>query len=337
MVKNINEYVAKYFITTKKILEGVDNKNIVVLQFFQRADNVLLAGMNEVLELLEKNTDTSKYKIRYLPEGTIINNKEVVLELEGVWQDFGIYEGMIDGILAHSSSIATNAYHCVQAAKNKQIIFMGDRADHYSMHKIDGKAVKLAGVEIVSTDAQDVDKNDSSFGSMPHLFIQNFDGSLREACLAYKKVFPEEKIIALVDYHNDVITQSLEAYEALGENFAGVRVDTSANMRDHMFDNEPVSQDQYGVNPEQIIRLRKALDEAGAKDAIIVVSSGLNAEKIKWFEDNNAPVDMYGVGGSILRIWVNFSADATLLNGHKQAKEGRGYRPNDKLITYVKK
>nr|WP_307922511.1 hypothetical protein [Mycoplasmopsis bovis] len=40
---------------------------------------------------------------------------EVALELTGRYQDFGIYEGIIDGILTRSTSIATNAYECVKA------------------------------------------------------------------------------------------------------------------------------------------------------------------------------------------------------------------------------
>ncbi|SYV97779.1 nicotinate phosphoribosyltransferase [Mycoplasmopsis edwardii] len=104
-------------------------------------------------------------------------------------------------------------------------------------------------------------------------------------------------------------------------------------MVDHMFDGE---EPQYGVNPEQVFRLRKALDQAGAKNYKIVVSSGFDEEKIKLFEELNVPVDYYGVGQSIFKLKNSFSADATILNGQKQAKEGRGYRNNPNLITYKK-
>ncbi|WP_268926794.1 nicotinate phosphoribosyltransferase [Mycoplasmopsis gallopavonis] len=334
------KYIAKYFHKTKEILAKEKPNNIITLQFFQRKDNSILAGMQEVLDLLEKVTDTSKYIIRYLPDGSHINNLDIVLELTGQYQEFGIWEGMIDGILARSTSIATNSYHCKQAAGKKEVIFMGDRADHYLNQAIDGKAVALGGIKIVSTLMQqnqqpkDSFDEEAVFGSMPHILIQGFNGDVVAATKAFHKHFPNSKLIALVDYNNNVIEDSLKVYKALGNKVWGVRIDTGKNMIDHMFDNDP--NPQLGVNPEQVIRLRKALDKAGATSYKIVVSSGFDAAKIQLFESLNVPVDYYGVGQSIFKLNNSFSADATLLNGAKQAKEGRGYRENPNLIQYHK-
>ncbi|MGZ9800117.1 nicotinate phosphoribosyltransferase [Mycoplasma sp. AC1221] len=334
------DYVASYFNKTQEVIKQHNPKNIITLQFFQRRDDSILAGMQEVLGLLEEQTDTSKYKIKYLPDGSKINNLEIVLELTGHYQDFGIWEGMIDGILARYTSIATNAYDIKKVANNKEIIFMGDRADHFINQTIDGYAVGIAGIHIVSTPMQKfAQKNnqESVFGSMPHALIQNFDGDVVAATLAFQNSFPNDKIIALVDYNNDVVKDSLAVWNALGDKVWGVRIDTSKNMKDHMFDNEPDNPDFYGVNVEQVKRLRVALDDVGAKNYKIVVSSGFNASKIAYFEASNAPVDFYGVGQSIFKLNNSFSADATLLNGKKQAKEGRGYRYNPNLIDYIPK
>ncbi|QZE12354.1 nicotinate phosphoribosyltransferase [Mycoplasma sp. Ms02] len=329
---NKKDYIASYFEKTNTILKNEKPDNVIVLQFFQRKDNAILAGMQEVLELLEEQTDTNKYTIRYLEDGTKINNLDIVLELEGHYQDFGMWEGMIDGILARSTSIASNAHECVQAANGKPVIFMGDRADHYINQEIDGKAVALGGIELVSTNAQKQDKSAKPvFGSVPHILLQAFKGDVVAAMKAFHKNYPNDKIIALVDYNNDVITDSLKVWNALGNKVWGVRLDTSKNMVDHMFDNQ---EPQYGVNIEQVKRLRQALDQAGAKDYKIVVSSGFNAKKISEFEQAQAPVDYYGVGQGIFKLNNSFSADATMLNGEPEAKEGRGYRANSNLITY---
>ncbi|WP_029513851.1 nicotinate phosphoribosyltransferase [Mycoplasmopsis primatum] len=335
MSKNIDKYIASYFHKTEKVIANEHPNNIITLQFFQRRDNALLAGMDEVLKLLKDNTDTSKYEIRYLKDGTLIQNLEVVLELTGHYDDFGKYEGMIDGILTRSTSIATNAYECVKAANGKNIIFMGDRADHYLMQEIDGKAVALAGVTSMSTEAQNIHKVESTFGSVPHVLLQNFAGNTGGAMKAYAKNWPNDKIISLIDYHNDVIAQALESYTALGSRLYGVRIDTSKNMKDRMFDNESIdNKDHYGVNIDQVKNLRKALDDAGADNVKIIVSSGFNASKIRKFEEAKAPVDSYGVGQSIFKFECFFSADATLLNGNKEAKAGRQYRPNNRLIKF---
>ncbi|TNK83120.1 nicotinate phosphoribosyltransferase [Mycoplasmopsis pullorum] len=325
------QFIASYFEKTKTILEREKPNNVIILQFFQRKDNTMLAGMNEVLELLKNETDTSKYKIRYIPDGTIINNLDIVLELEGNYQDFGIWEGMIDGILARSTSIATNAYSCVQAAQGKPVIFMGDRADHYLNQFVDGKAVALAGVKLVSTPAQKVIDSDEVFGSVPHVLLQGFNGDVVAAMQAYHKHFPNNKLIALIDYHNDIISDAKKVWDAMGTKVWGVRIDTSKNMIDHMFDDE---EPHYGVNVEQVKRLRKALDEIGATSYKIVVSSGFDAKKIAHFEAEGAPVDYYGVGASIFKLNNSFSADATVLNGQLEAKEGREYRKNENLKEF---
>ncbi|UUD36528.1 nicotinate phosphoribosyltransferase [Mycoplasmopsis citelli] len=336
MVKK-EKYIASYFHKTKEILQQERPNNIITMQFFQRKDDAILAGINEVLSLLEELTNTSKYTIKYLPEGSHINSLDVVLELIGPYHEFGIWEGLIDGVLSRNTSIATNMHHCKKAANGKEIIFMGDRADHYINQEIDGHAVAVGGAKLVSTLAQkntsDLQDDEEVFGSMPHVLIQGFEGDVVKATKAYHKIFPKSKLIALVDYNNDVISDSLKVWEALGDKVWGVRIDTSKNMVDHMFDNE---EPQYGVNPEQIIRLRKALDQAGATKYKIVVSSGFDEEKIKLFEQLNVPVDYYGVGQSIFKINNSFSADAVILNGKMQAKQGRKYNPNPNLVAYTK-
>ncbi|VDR42561.1 nicotinate phosphoribosyltransferase [Mycoplasmopsis caviae] len=123
-----------------------------------------------------------------------------------------------------------------------------------------------------------------------------------------------------MDYHNNVIEQALESYKVLGNKLWGVRIDTSKNMVDHMFDNQEENPEHYGVNIEQVKNLRSALDKVGANDVKIVVSSGFNAAKIKKFEEADTPVDSYGVGAGIFKFVSSFSADAVLLNGKKKQK-----------------
>ncbi|WP_234779244.1 nicotinate phosphoribosyltransferase [Mycoplasmopsis gallinarum] len=334
MQNKLDKYIASYFLKTTEIIKQINPNNVIKLQFFQRKEFAILAGMQEVLELLKENSDINKYKIKYLPDGSKIKAMEIVLELEGHYQDFGKFEGLIDGILSRATSIATHAYNCINAAKNKKVIFMGDRMDHYLMQPFDGRAVHIGGIEIVSTPAQNVIDIASPFGSVPHALIQNFDGNTAKAMLAYKQIFPNDKIIALVDYHNNVIAQTKEVLEVLGSNLWGIRLDTSKNMKDHMFDDLADEPKYYGVNVEQVKKVREFLDQNHSQEVKIVVSSGFNAEKIAHFEENNAPVDYYGVGQAIFKPYASFSADATMLNGKKQAKEGRFYRENERLIEF---
>ena len=332
------KYVANYFFIAEEIIKKFKPDTIVTMQFFQRQNDVILAGIDEALNFLKENTDITKYKIKYLPEGTLINNLDVVLELEGKYQDFGIFEGVIDGILARSTSIATNSYHCKKAANGKQVIYMGDRGDHYINQEIDGHAVEIGGLIGHSTMAGSRNNPDVIFGSIPHVLIQHFRGNLLEAMLCYKELFPQEKeMIALVDYSNDVIKDSLTVLKVFGTQLHGVRVDTSKNMIDHMFDHEKDREQYKGVCVEQIKRRRKSFDENGGIHVKIIVSSGFNPEKIAYFESLNTPVDAYGVGDYILKINHQYTCDAVRIDHQLEAKEGRKYRHNEKLKLYQNK
>lgn len=323
----MNRYSAKYFGKTKRIIKNHKGDSIVTLQFFQRKDNSLLGGIDEALEFLKKNTDTSKYEILYLPEGSKISNYDIVLQLKGKYEYFGEFEGVIDGILSRSTSLATNAMHIVEVANGKKVIFMGDRADHYKNQEIDGKAVALGGISTQVTDAHVALHDGTAIGTIPHVLIQMFEGDLVAAIKAYKKEFPDEPTPALVDFNNDIIGDSLKVIKAFPDLYA-VRVDTSSGVSDAYFKND----EEYGVTPNLIKALRKALDENGGSNVKIIVSSGFDVEKIKLFEKEKTPVDVYGVGASLLKINNTFSADAVEVNGKKIAKVGRKKQPIDRLI-----
>ncbi|OAL10313.1 nicotinate phosphoribosyltransferase [Candidatus Mycoplasma haematobovis] len=328
---SIYSFISEYFFRAKDIVEKFNPNNQVLLQFFQRKERAILAGMDEVLELLKVWLKGKNVQIRYLPEGTEIGEKEVVLELEGRYQDFGIYEGLIDGILARSTSIATNAKLCLEASNGKEVICMSDRADHYSNQIRDGRAMYVGGITSFSSLAQAPNASCKIYGSIPHALIQNFKGDVIKVMELYLTLFPNEPLILLADFHNDVIDDSLKVLRVFGEKLFGVRVDTSKNMKDNMFYKK---EEEFGVTPVQIKKLREALDNNGGKHVKIFVSSGFDAEKIKYFEDENTPVDAYGVGEALLKVNNTFSADAVKIDGIALAKAGREYQENSKLKVF---
>ena len=328
----MKKYSAIYFQKTKKIIQKIKPNSVVTIQFFQRKNNSILAGMEEVLTFLEKNTNTSKYQIKYLQDKTLINSDEIVLELKGNYSQFGIYEGIIDGILTRATSLATNAFEIKNVAKNKKVICMADRADHYINQERDGKYIAFGGINIQVTKAQVSRHSGKAIGTIPHVLIQMFEGDLIKALKAYEKIFPNEKLIALVDFNNDVIKDSLKAFKIFKEKLFAVRVDTPSNISDLMFKKNK----EFGVTPNLIKNLRKALNKNAANNVKIIVSSGFTKEKIKWFEKEKTPVDVYGVGAALLKIQNYFTADAVEIDGKLIAKKGRKKQDNSKLKIYKK-
>lgn len=331
-------FSAVYFLKTKELVEKYRSDNIATMQFFQKEEAVL-CGTDEVIALIQtfaKNPE--ELEIYSLKDGDRIKPFETVLTITGPYQNFGILEGIIDGILARRTSVATNVYNVVKAAgisgKQKPVIFMGDRDDHFTQQAGDGYSAYIGGSTAQATHAMSEWWGKKGMGTMPHALIQLFNGDIVAACKAYQETYPEDELAALIDYNNDVITDALKVARVFGEELKTVRVDTSRTMIDQYFlRNQHLlgTFDPRGVNPELIFALRKALDDEGFHHVKILVSGGFDERRILEFEKKNAPVDMYGVGSSLLKINIGFTGDNVLLNGKHQAKAGRRYRPNYRL------
>ncbi|PYZ93788.1 nicotinate phosphoribosyltransferase [Salipaludibacillus keqinensis] len=331
-------FSAVYFLKTKEIAEKYKPDNVVTMQFFQKSQSVL-CGTDEVLALLETfATKPEELEVYSLEDGDKVDPFETVMTIKGPYQHFGFLEGVIDGIFARRTSVATNVYEVVKAAKSsgveKPVIFMGDRDDHFMMQSGDGYAAYIGGSKAQATHAMNEWWGKRGMGTMPHALIQLFEGDVVEATKAYKETYPDDGLLALVDYNNDVITDSLKVARAFGNELEGVRVDTSNHLIDKYFNRHPEvlgTFDPRGVNPKLLFALREALDIEGFQHVKIVASGGFDAKRIERYERIGAPVDMYGVGSSLLNIHIGFTGDSVTLNGQPQAKTGRKLRKNDRL------
>jgi len=226
----------------------------------------------------------------------------------------------------------------------------------------------------VSTDAQGDWWGGFGGGTVAHAAIASFLGDTVEAMLAFSAVRPPEiPRIALVDFDNDSVNTSLAVLKAMFNRYKvaleadrrdvaaqyklfGIRLDTSSNMRDVSVPPLGEKRLDNGVNPRLCWIMRQALDNAWqtwdlpeswqdeaieyCKAVQIVVSGGFKPKKIKWFEELNVPVDIYGVGSSLVSndsdIGTNtdFTADVVRVkigdDWVDMAKEGRqtNYNPD---------
>ena len=333
-------FSAVYFAKTAQIAKAYHPNTQVTMQFFQKS-HAILCGIDEAIALIHTCADEPEtLEIHALHDGDAIAPFEVVLTITGEYHKFGKLEGMIDGILARRTSVATNVRRVCEAAGDKPIIFMGDRDDHFAQQTGDGYAAFIGGSTAQATPAMTKWWGGQAMGTMPHAMIQLFGGDLLAACRAYREQFPDDNLVALVDYHNDVIGDALTVANEFGKDLYGVRVDTSGQMVDTYFTLHPEHMGQVdprGVNVTLTKALRDALDEAGHDDVKIIVSGGFTVDKITNFERQNAPVDAYGVGSSLIKVNIGFTGDCILLNGKPEAKVGRRYLPNPRLqkVSFV--
>ena len=227
-------FSANYFLKTRKIvLENIPNQ-IVTMQFFQREDDVKVCGLDECISLIhEFAIEPESLKIEALNDGDMISNGEPVLKITGKYENFGFLESMIDGILARRTSVCTNTYRVMKVLNGKGIINMADRQDEYNTQIGDGYAAYVAGLKADSTDAMGLWWGGKGLGTMPHALIQICDGDICKAADFYLNTFPNEKVTALIDYHNNVVRDGLLIARHLKDKLKAVRVDTSKALIDH--------------------------------------------------------------------------------------------------------
>jgi len=229
----------------------------------------------------------------------------------------------------------------------------------------------------VSTDAQGDWWGGLGGGTIAHSAIACFLGDTAEAMLAFAAVRPPDvPRIALVDFNNDSVGTSLAVLKAMFDRYRtaceegqpetadkyklyGVRLDTSGNMRDVSVPPLGDKKLDNGVNPRLCWTVRQALDNAWqswnlpidwceraktyCQEVKIVVSGGFGPQKINWFEELNVPVDIYGVGSSlmsnddILGTNTDFTADVVRVKVDNEwvdmAKVGRVPRNNPDLTS----
>ncbi|WP_342269333.1 nicotinate phosphoribosyltransferase [Spiroplasma endosymbiont of Aspidapion aeneum] len=326
------DYCADYFIKSKVIIEENMPNNSVTMQWFQREDNIILCGIEYILQFLKYQKIS--LKIEYLEDGETINSNEPVLKITGKYQDFCHFEGLFDGILARCSSIATNTRQVSVAANHKLVLNMADRADIFHPFLMDGYASYVGGVDKLVTKAHyaSFDENIALSGTMPHSLIASFGGDVVQAADAYLNMYPKNELICLVDYNNDCITDSLLLAKNFKNKLKAVRIDTSKALIDKSLQNSK-KKNINGVSIELVKNLRQSLDQNGFEYVKIIVSSGFDAKTIAEFEANNAPVDTYGVGEWLLRKRTSFTGDLVNLNGKKTAKFGRQELFSNRLKT----
>ena len=328
-------YTANYFVKTLNIVTKHLPETTVTMQFFQRKDNVMVAGIDEAIALIQTFAKNVKdLTIFALHDGDIINANEPVLKISGRYQDFGFLESLIDGILTRRSNVATNTRDVLLAAAPIDVFSMADRQDDFNTQAGDGYASFIAGIKKFSTDGQGAYVNIKGMGTMPHALIAMCDGDLIKACELYHATYPNEKISALIDYTNDCVIEALRVARHFKEKLGSVRLDTSLSLLDAHFVRQGLNDPALkGVSGPLVRAVRSALDAEGFHYVKIVVSSSFSPEKIKAFNDQQVPVDLYGVGSYLVNTKsVGFTGDVVVVNGKPQAKVGRKEYFSNRLV-----
>ena len=328
-------YTDKYFLNAREVLLAQRDRHAVTMQVFQKK-HALLGGSDEAIAILKlcitRGFGWSDLEVSALRDGDAIEPWESIMLITGPYAAFAHLETLYLGVLARRTKVLTNTRRVVEAAWPRGVMFFPARHDHWQLQPGDGYAAHIAGAMGVSTDAQGSWWGAKGIGTVPHALIASMGGDTVKAALAFAELMPKDVgIITLVDFENDSVGTSLAVARALGPRLYGVRLDTSETMVDESIVPMMGNFRPAGVNPQLVWNVRRALDAEGFGEVKIVVSGGLDVEKIRSFTEQDVPVDSYGVGSSLFKENYDFTADVVLLEGAPVAKAGRAYRPNPRL------
>jgi nicotinate phosphoribosyltransferase len=303
-----------YFQRAQAILRAEHLDPVVVMEVFAR-DAGILCGAAEVHEFLASvlgpgNGHDPAPIIDSLADGDPFEPKEVVMRIEGRYSAFGLYETAVLGTLAQCSGWATAARRVVDAADPIPVIGFGARHVHPSVADQMDYASVVGGCIGASTPAGARMAGLSPTGTMPHALVLIFGDTVRAAEAFDRHIDPEVPRIVLVDTFKDEAEESLRVAEALGERLWGVRLDTPS--------------ERGRVTPDLVKEVRARLDLAGHGHVKIVVSGGLDVDRIGVFKEAGAPVDSFAVGSAISDASpIDFTGDLKEIDGRPIAKRGR--------------
>jgi nicotinate phosphoribosyltransferase len=302
-----------YFLNTKEVLAKNHIDSEVVMEVFARDLPYpgiwgVLTGVNEVAKLLEG----VPVDLWSFDEGSIFLADaktafyEPVMTITGRYRDFAEYENPLLGLLSSSTSVSTKAARFRAAARDKILISFGTRRAHPAIAPLIERGCYIAGFDSVSNVLGAKLLGVEPAGTMPHALVQVI-GDQAEAWLLFDKTIPKKvPRIALIDTFWDEKSEAIKAFEILGKDLWGVRIDTPNSRR--------------GDLRKIIEEVRWELNIRGGKDVKIIVSGRLTEENLLQLRDL---VDGFGVGTAVAYPPViDFSAKIVEVN----AKGARSFR-----------
>ncbi|WP_369196472.1 nicotinate phosphoribosyltransferase [Streptomyces djakartensis] len=290
---------------TGRVLDAVENFRFdpAVLSFLQERE-IVDGRTLEWLSGYRFSGDIWGY-----PEGEVYFPGSPIMRVEGTFAECVLLETVILSILNHDSAIAAAASRMSAAAGERPLIEMGARRTHELAAVAASRAAYVGGFATTSDLAAGFRYGIPTVGTSAHAFTLLHD-SERDAFRAQVETLGRGTTL-LVDTY-DVAEAVRTAVEVAGTGLGAVRIDSGDLLL-------------------VAHRVRRQLDELGATDTKIVVTSDLDEYAIASLAA--APVDAYGVGTQL----VTGSGHPTSSMVYKLVARAGSDDPKAPLVPVAKK
>lgn len=315
MINFTATYTDKYQLTMSQVyfMKGQKDNPAVFDYFFRKlpfdSGYAVFAGLEDLLNTLEILTfnkqDLEFLKeqgfhpefMRYLKkfrfrgsiftsrEGDIVFPTRPILQVEANIIEAQIIETILLNILNFQTLIATKASRMRQAAGERKLIDFGLRRAQGAGGYYASRAAFIGGFDATSNVRAGRDYGIPVSGTMAHSYIESYDDELT-AFSHFAEVQPDDCVL-LVDTY-DTLKSGLpnaiavaKKMEEKGHRLIGIRLDS-------------------GDLSYLAKRSRKMLDDAGLDYVKIAVSNQLDEYIIKSLLEQQSPIDVFGVGTSLV-------------------------------------
>ncbi len=242
-------------------------------------------------------------------EGDLVFPTRPVLQVEATIIEAQIIETLLLNLLNFQTLVATKASRIRLVAKEQVLLEFGLRRAHGPGGYYATRASIIGGFNGTSNVLAARDFDVSASGTMAHSFIQSYDDEL-SAFRDFSRGRPKDCVLLVDTYHtlksgvpNAIIIA--KEMERGGDKLLAVRLDSG---------------DLAYLAKET----RKLLDNAGLNYVKIAASNQLDEQVIKSLLEQQAPIDIFGVGTSLVTGNPDASLDGvyklTFSNGKSRIK-----------------
>lgn len=222
-----------------------------------------------------------------VPEGTVIFPYEPIVTVKAPIAQAQLLETMLLLLVNHESLIATKTRRIINQAKGRPVMEFGARRAHGADAAVYGaRAAIIGGAVSTSCSLTAQMFNVPSSGTMAHSWIQSFDSEY-EAFKTYSEIYPDNCtfLIDTYDTLNSGLPNAIKVFDDVlkpkGIRPIAVRLDSG---------------DLAYLSKE----VRKRLDDAGYPDCKICVTNSLDERLIASLFDQDAKIDIFGVGENLI-------------------------------------
>ncbi len=315
MINFTGSYTDQYQLTMAQtyFLQGKANEIAVFDYFFRKnpfgGSYTLFAGLDDLLTALE-TLHFSRRDIDFLyqqgfhpaflnylenfrfqgniyaaHEGDLVFPSCPVVIVEANLIEAQLIETLLLNLLNFQSLIATKASRMRDVAGDRTLIDFGMRRAQGPAAYYASRAAYIGGFDSTSNVTAARDYQIPLSGTMAHAFVQSYPNELT-AFRDFAKYWPENTVL-LVDTYNTLNSglpnaiKVAQEMEASGQQLKGVRLDSG---------------DLAYLAKE----VRKQLNQANLSYVKIAVSNQLDEHSIQRLLDQQAPIDVFGVGTSLV-------------------------------------